>query len=68
MPRYRFTGDVSVVFCDLQTPDGSTWEPQPGDELDVDHEVAHPHLALVPEAPKSKPVAAEKAADAPEEE
>lgn len=65
MPRYRYTGDFPVVFAGIQNPNGSTWAPRAGDEIDT-HPVSHP---LLVEVQPPKPVKPEPAsASDPEED
>ena len=41
--RYRYTGDLSTAFIDLDRP----WEPSKGDTYDSEVPIAHPLLELV---------------------
>lgn len=47
MPTYQYTGDATVVFINVQNPDGSTWTASNGDQITVDYELSHPCLELV---------------------
>jgi hypothetical protein len=43
---YRYTGPAPTAFITIRHRD-QTWVPDPGDEVTLDYEVAHPWLELV---------------------
>lgn len=46
MFKYRYIGDVPVVFAGL-SKDGHTWVPEHGDDITTTTPVAHPWLVLI---------------------